>query len=114
DKAKVKDKEKVGNFGRMVSVYAGATGQDTSAFLLDFGTVVAIEFSKVGNACYLYEKQAAEKVIPDFWSSKPFSASELKKRPIAALRVPHDSQGKWRHYLEMKLAQYGVRPRTAR
>jgi hypothetical protein len=96
--------EKVGNFGRIIG--------ETSAFLLDFGTVVAIEFSKSGNACYLYEKPAAEKVIPDFWSPKPFSAPGLKSKRLSAEVVTHHLR--WQVYLEMILARYGVRQRTAR
>lgn len=115
DRARLPKKEQVGNFGRIDSGYAGPTGQETSAFFLDFGAVVAIEFSKVGNACYLYEKQTAERVILDFWSPKPFSAHELKERKRAAKRLPHDRQGRWQNDLRDFLAsRYGIRPRTAR
>ncbi|HUY28224.1 MAG TPA: EH signature domain-containing protein [Candidatus Binataceae bacterium] len=106
DRARLQNaKEKVGNFGRIVG--------ETSAFLLDFGTVIAVEFSKTGNACYLYEKPAAEKVIPDFWSPKPFSAPSLKSKRLKAEWVKHDSQMRWHGDLEMILARYGVRQRRA-
>lgn len=105
DRARLQNaKEKVGNFGRIIG--------ETSAFLLDFGTVVAVEFSKSGNACYLYEKPAAEKVIPDFWSSKPFSAPSLKSKKLAEVVVTHHLR--WQVYLEMILARCGVRQRPAR
>ena len=35
----------------------------TSVFLLDFGTVLVVEFSQAGNACYLYEKPNAEQSL---------------------------------------------------
>jgi len=102
DRARLQNaKEKVGNFGRIVG--------ETSAFLLDFGTVIAVEFSKSGNACYLYEKPAAEKVIPDFWSPKPFSAPSLKSKRLSAEVVTHHLR--WQQYLEMILARYGIRQR---
>ncbi len=105
DRARLQNaKEKVGNFGGIVG--------ETSAFLLDFGTVIAVEFSKSGNACYLYEKPAAEKVIPDFWRPKPFSVSDLKSKHLKAKWVPH--QLRWQQELEMILARYGVRPRAVR
>jgi len=108
DRAKLQNaKEKVGNFGRIVG--------ETSAFLLDFGTIIAVEFSKSGNACYLYEKAAAEKVIPDsiFWSPKPFLVSDLKSKRLKAEWVKHDSQMRWQRDLEMILARYGIRQRPA-
>ena len=34
--------------------------------LLDFGSMVAIEFAEYGNACYLYSEKAAAKVLLTF------------------------------------------------
>ena len=59
-------REQVGHFGHV-------RGAEPSAFLLDFGSVVVVEFSRVGNACYLYEQPNAAKVIPDIWSQEPFT-----------------------------------------
>jgi hypothetical protein len=104
DRARLQNaKEKVGNFGRIVG--------ETSAFLLDFGTVIAVEFSKSGNACYIYEKPAAEKVIPDFWRTKSFFVSDLKSKQLSAEVVTHHLR--WQEYLERILAQKGVRQRMA-
>ena len=47
--------EQIGHFGHI----HGAT----SAFLLDFGPLVVVEFNQAGNACYLYEKSSSDKVI---------------------------------------------------
>jgi hypothetical protein len=95
----------VGNYGRISGL------ADTSAFLLDFGRVVVVEFSRVGNACYVYEKAAAKQLIPDFWSTEPFDVSGrkgLKQPSLAADRVTH--AGWWRDELANILARYGVRP----
>jgi hypothetical protein len=75
-------REQVGHFGHV-------RGGAPSAFLLDFGPVVVVEFSRVGNACYLYEQPNAAKVIPDFWSQEPFTIYGLKNRPMAAETITH-------------------------
>lgn len=92
------------NFGRLLD-------EDTSAFILDFGPMMVIEFSSVGNACYVYEKQSAAEVVPDIWTSLPFSKTKLKlKSKIATLHpVRHDSQNRWKGEMERTLARYGVR-----
>jgi len=64
-------------------------GRESSAFLLDFGPIVVVEFSRVNNACYLYEKPNSEKVIPDFWSPEPFTIYGLKNRILAAETIGH-------------------------
>src|SRR2546427_11867710 len=100
---------RVGNFGRIIGM------PDTSAFVLDFGRVVVVEFSRVGNACYVYEKSAATDLIPDFWTAEPFDVSGrkgLKQRSQAAARVRH-AVG-WRDELAMLLARHGVRPVSSR
>lgn len=102
-------RDKVGHFGQIE--------ESTSAFVLDFGRVVAVEFGRTGNACYLYEKATFEKLIPDsdFWTAKPFRFQNLKRKPPAIGRVSHfmslDSQGFPHWYGEMVsfLAKYGIR-----
>jgi len=83
-------------------------GRESSAFLLDFGPIVVVEFSRVGNACYLYEKPNSEKVIPDFWSPEPFTIYGLKNRILAAETIGHG--GRWQTNLGHLLARYGIRP----
>ena len=94
-------REQIGHFGQM-------RGSESSAFLLDFGPVVVVEFSRVGNACYLYEQPNAAKVIPDFWSQEPFTIYGLKNRPMAAETITH-REG-WQITLAHLLARYGIRP----
>ena len=92
------------DFGRLLA-------EDTSAFILDFGPIVVIEFSKVGNACYLYEKKAAAEIVPDIWTAVPFSISHLKQRSKTPTGQPmtHDRQNRWKKEMERILARYGVR-----
>lgn len=87
-------------------------GRETSAFLLDFGRVVVVEFSQVGNACFLYERPNAEKVIPDFWTQAPFTIQYGLKQPALAIdRIRHDREGRWQKNLADLLAsRYGIRP----
>jgi EH_Signature domain len=93
-------KEKVGNFGH--------TNGDTSAFILDFGRVVAVEFSKTGNACYLYQKTSFDRLVPDFWAVKAFSAPGLKRPEESIDRIAH--QNGWQDKMSQTLARFGVRP----
>lgn len=44
--------------------YGGVNGS-TSVFVLDLGSVVAVEFSAVGNALYLYTKHNFRRIMPD-------------------------------------------------
>jgi len=92
------------DFGRLLD-------EDTSAFILDFGPIVAIEFSAVGNACYLYETKAAAEIVPDLWTTLPFSKTDLKRKPKIATSQPitHDRQNRWKNEMERILARYGVR-----
>jgi hypothetical protein len=94
-------RERVGHFGQV-------RGGASSAFLLDFGPVVVVEFSRVGNACYLYEQPHAAKVIPDFWTQEPFTIYGLKNRPMAAATITH--RDGWQTTLAHLLARYGIRP----
>lgn len=84
-------------------------GRETSAFLLDFGSVVVVEFSQVG-ACYLYNKSHVTKVIPDFWTPQLLSVQELKNPTLAVARIRHDREGRWQTTLAQLLAQHGIRP----
>jgi hypothetical protein len=84
------------------------SGRVPSAFLLDFGAVVVVEFSRVNNACYLYEKSNVQKVIPDFWTHKPFTRDGLKKRLLAAETISHTTG--WQTHFAQSLARYGIRP----
>ena len=93
------------------TTHFGKLEGDTSAFVLDFGPVVVVEFSEVGNACYIYTKKVATRVVPDLWSAEPFVKTQLKRKSEIATSAPvrHDVQGRWREETERVLARFGVR-----
>jgi hypothetical protein len=90
----------VGNFG--------AIDGAASAFLLDFGDLCAIEFDKVGNACFVYRRVAREKIVPDFWAHGEFKTDRLKNRPLSEEWVRHIPG--WEDKMQTVLARHGVRP----
>ena len=90
------------NFGRMDYFC------DTSAFLLDFGRVMVIEFSKVGNAVFVYEHRDVPDINDSFWSQAPFSLSTLKQKDSCIERMTHTPL--WKNKMRTLLAQYGIQP----
>jgi hypothetical protein len=87
----------------------------TSAFLLDFGPVLVVEFSAVGNACYLYRKRNAETILPDFWTSRHLGAGALKDRALCEDWIVHRKKRityarGWEEEAAQALAQFGIRP----
>lgn len=89
----------IGNFG--YSTFS-------SAFLLEFDDIMVVEFSQYGNACYIYTKDVAQRVIPDFWTPQRVDTGRLKQSKICRTRVVH--RGSWQQEMERILAQCGVRP----
>jgi hypothetical protein len=87
--------------------HLGHLHSSTSAFLLDFGTLVAVEFRQVSHACYLYEKADFDAMVADFWTPQPFTLTGLKTTAHVA-RIPHPSG--WEKRLAEVLAQYGIMP----
>jgi hypothetical protein len=93
-----------------------ADSQVASSFLLDFGSIVAVEFSQVGNACYLYSKTEAESIIGDFWKNDPFKATDLKNPQTCLAKIVHRKSksqwhgGGWQEELAQILARNGIRP----
>jgi hypothetical protein len=100
----LKTEARSSDFGRLLD-------EDTSAFILDFGPLLVIEFSAVGNACYVYEKRKAPEIVPDLWTSLPFTKSALKRESKIATDKPirHDRQNRWKNEMERFLARYGIR-----
>jgi hypothetical protein len=100
-------KEEVSHFGEIDG--------NTSAFLLDFGPIFVIEFSAVGNACYVYEKRAAAAMVPDLWTLQSFHVPDLKSRSNATAWVIHKKRrfiwqrNGWEEEMEGILARYGIR-----
>jgi hypothetical protein len=88
----------LGNFGEMSG--------DNSAFVLHFGDIFAVEFSRVG-ACYVYRGRDERSIIPDLWKITQFTDAELKDKEICIERIRH--VGPWEHKLSGILARYGIR-----
>lgn len=117
-----------GSFGR---TYA----DNISAFLLDFGNLLVVEFSEPGNACYCYGPTLARYVVPDFWSQEPFPiwdkgrtdgqvTPSLKQRDVLERLTTHtigDDQltrgfrfshtAAWQEIVRQQLAMFGIRPK---
>ena len=86
----------------------GRTTNQYSAFLLDFGSVMAVEFDSLG-ACYLYDAKTRDRYFKDFFTDTPFTTNQLKMQYQAVYKKNH--QGSWEWPLRQALAQSGVRPR---
>jgi hypothetical protein len=88
--------------------YGELVGSNTSsAFVLDFGRIVVVEFSEVGNACYIYEKEAFSELYKNFWA-KEFPFRHLKNKSLVAERITH-SMKDWQSSARHILSRFGVR-----
>jgi len=92
------------NFGRMDYFCS------TSAFLLDFGRVIVVEFSQVGNAVYVYEHRDIPDLDDAFWSQARFALSMLKQKDRCIEKMSHTPL--WQSKMRTLLAQFGIHPGT--
>ena len=92
------------NYGRMEH------NCNASAFLLDFGRVIVAEFSRVGNAVYVYERRDVPDLNDAFWSQGRFSLSTLKQKDCAIEAMTHTPL--WQSKMRTLLAQFGIHPGT--
>jgi hypothetical protein len=97
----------------------------TSAFVLDLGRVLAIVYSELGNATYLYLKRALPKSVHEainqlYNKNRTFLLSEFKISP-APVSVSNDfartepivriiHQGDWQTSARNWLSHHGIRP----
>ena len=88
-------------------LHFGETRGQQSAFLLDFGSILVIEFNGVG-ACYIYEETSRKRLFHDIYTNEAFTDGKLKQPYYAAERVSH--RGDWQWRLSSILSQYGIRP----
>ena len=88
--------------------YGELIGSNTSsAFVLDFGRIVVVEFSEVGNACYIYKKEAFTELLEEFWAKEvPFRL--LKNQDVVAERITR-SMKDWQSSARQVLSRFGVR-----
>lgn len=92
--------------------YGELTGSPCSAFILDFGRLVVLEFSEVG-AIYVYGQDDFEKIFPNFWSSR-VSAENLRNTRVAIEKIRHHTSAvnqdkDWRNIMRICMARYGLR-----
>jgi hypothetical protein len=93
----------------------GSISGTPSAFLLDFGKVVVVEFSEVGR-CYFYEKGAFAKIVPDFLMAQTLRGMDLKDFSLCLTSVVHRKSksawhgGGWEEEASQTLARFGIRP----
>lgn len=88
-------------------LHFGETRGQQSAFLLDFGAILVIEFNGVG-ACYIYEEVSRKRLFHDLYTDNAFTDGSLKQPYYATERVSH--RGDWQWRLSYILSQYGIRP----
>ncbi|MFM8316488.1 MAG: EH signature domain-containing protein, partial [Deltaproteobacteria bacterium] len=93
--------EKGRSYGRLDGV------NSSSSFILDFGRVVVVEFSEVGNACYIYTKNDFLELVPDFWA-KDVSFRSLKNQSKVSERITRSVKD-WQGNARQILSRYGVR-----
>jgi EH_Signature domain len=101
----------------------GRIDGQTSAFLLDFGKIVVVEFSARGNACYFYKESEFRRILPDFWTrevlpvdrlkKKMFSMTKSRKMSSLALQIASDWDGvhreNWQADAAQLLSVHGIR-----
>ncbi len=91
-------------FGRLSNT------QNRAAFILDFGRMVAVEFSNAGGGCvYLFQRDEFDNSTPDMWSNQYIPEFRLKNQDLSPeCRVRHT--GYWQNKVANVLAINGVRP----
>ena len=94
---------KVSHFGNIIGI--------NSAFILDFGKVVVVEFSRIG-ACYIYSAEQFKSEVPNIWSNNTYRETNLKNKSNSLDRIIHriTTNINWRDDAARILARYGIRP----
>jgi len=89
--------------------YASLDDWNASAFVMDFGSAIVVEFSQTGNACSVYEANKTSRgQIGDLQADR-FFRSKLKKRPRSPGWFRHDADGNWMFAVQQYLARFGIR-----
>lgn len=88
--------------------YATLDDWGASAFVMDFGPVIVVEFSQTGNACSVHEAASIRQRLGNFQADS-FYKTGLKKRLRSPGWFRHDAEGHWRHEVRQYLARFGVR-----
>lgn len=93
--------------GRDYANFQSSSQNQTSAFILVFPQVVAVEFSRTSNACYLYRSSKFKELVPDLWKESFSSPEALKSKYYVSEKISHQSN--WQDKMKTKLAEFGVR-----
>lgn len=95
---------------RTIADHFGKIRGVNSAFILDFGQVKVVEFSRIG-ACYIYSDKDFSQIIPNIWSIRTFAAEELSDGNRCADKVRHliTHNFDWRKEVMAILESYGIR-----
>jgi hypothetical protein len=106
------DRARVGSQMTQKLTFSQASGgQHTSAFLMRFrGTsdFIAIEFSRIGNALYVYDTAAFLSRGRDIRTATFVVETDLKNRAEAIAVFRHN--GNWRWKVRAFLSRHGIRP----
>lgn len=76
-----------------------------SAFILDFGDALVVEFNQVGKV-YIFNSREKNRFLPNIFRDKRFTDGELKRYEVYS----KTHQGNWQPVVEQALAQNGIRP----
>jgi len=87
---------------------AGYSNAYVSAFIMDFGEVTIVEFSKPNSACYIYENDPRNPYL-DF-TQQVFDWNQLKNRQMGEYHSHVHPPENWHAEFKRVLAQHGVRP----
>jgi len=87
---------------------AGGANMHVSAFIMDFGEVTIVEFSRPNSACYIYENDPKNPYL-DF-TQQVFDWRQLKNWEMGERHTHWSPPGRWHAEFKRALAQHGVRP----
>lgn len=87
------------------SKHFGKKDGSRSAFILDFGEALIVEFNEVGKV-YVFNSREKNRYLPNIFREKKFTDGELKRLEVYS----KSHQGNWQYVVEQALAQSGIRP----
>lgn len=90
------------------------SSEKSTAFMIDFGGLIVVEFSLANHACYYYRPQSAFKFSERslFWNTNSFSISDLKNKRLCSSPLTH--RDGWEKNFMNILAGFGLRPKPER
>lgn len=90
------------------------SSEKSTAFMIDFGRLIVVEFSLANHACYYYQPQSSFKFSDRaaFWNTGSFSISDLKNKRLCSSPLTH--RDGWEKNFMNILAGFGLRPKAER